>query len=87
MEKMSFNINFHSTLVDSETKNNLVCLFVGVANFPYYGKIEIYIRLHILNIGKIKIHDINSRKCIANELSYILHMFYVTWKYSKPSCQ
>ncbi len=54
MEKMSFNINFHSTLVDSETKDNLVCLFVGVANFPYYGKIEIYIRLHILKHRKNK---------------------------------
>jgi hypothetical protein len=54
MEKMSFNINFHSTLVVSETKDNLVCLFAGVANFPYYGKIEIYIRLYILKHKKNK---------------------------------
>jgi len=54
MEKMSFNINFWSTLMDSETKDNLVCLFVGVANFPYYGKIEIYIKLHNLKHMKNK---------------------------------
>ncbi len=54
MEKMSFNINFHSTLVDNKTKYNLLCLFVGVTNFPYYGKIEIYIRLHILKHKKNK---------------------------------
>lgn len=57
MGKMSFNINVHSTLMDSETKDNLMCLFVGVANFIYYGEIEIYIRLHIFK------HKKNKKSC------------------------
>jgi hypothetical protein len=39
VEKMPLNNGFYNTLVDNETQNDLVYLFVGVANFPYLGKI------------------------------------------------
>jgi len=51
-KKMPFNSGFHSTVVDSEMKNDLVCLFVRFINFPYFGKTENLNYTHVQRFRK-----------------------------------
>ncbi len=83
---MPLNSGFYNTLVDNETKDDLVYLFVGVANFPYLGKIgnlNQTIYSEIENKEKYFVSIIES--VFINEYTRIILAISDTWKHSKPS--